>query len=110
MLDKAGIDKKISPHKLRHARATHRPDAGAERADTEAPLGHESIATPPIDTNMGRKGWRGWWKGCERRSENRNGTPISVLAIFIDQTETAPFSCFSWPRDRARSSAFISAL
>ncbi len=45
MLKKAGIEKKISPHKLRHTYASHRLDAGAERADSEALLGHERIAT-----------------------------------------------------------------
>ena len=56
MLRKAGIDKKISPHKLRYIFATKRLDAGAERADIEALLGHGSVATTRIDTtNVGQK-------------------------------------------------------
>ena len=47
---------KISPHKLRHTYAPHRLDAGAERADIEALLGHESVATTRIDTtNVGQE-------------------------------------------------------
>jgi integrase/recombinase XerD len=53
MLNKAGIDKKISPHKLRHTHATSPLDAGTERVDSEALLGHESIATTRIYTNCG---------------------------------------------------------
>ena len=53
MLQKAGIEKKISPPKLRHTYATHRLDAGAELVDIKALLGHESVATPPMDTHGG---------------------------------------------------------
>ena len=52
MLQKAGIEKKISPHKLRHTYATNLLNAGAERVDIQALLGHESIATTPIDTHV----------------------------------------------------------
>ena len=55
MLKQAGIDKKISPHKLCHTDATHRLNAGAERVDIKALLGHESIATTQIYTNVGQE-------------------------------------------------------
>jgi integrase/recombinase XerD len=55
MLKKAGIDKKISPHKLRHTDATNLLNAGAERVDIKALLGHESISTTPIDTHVGQE-------------------------------------------------------
>jgi integrase/recombinase XerD len=54
MLRKAGIEKKISPHKLRHTYATNLLNAGAERVDIQALLGHESSATTPIDTHVGQ--------------------------------------------------------
>ena len=55
MLQKAGIEKKISPHQLRHTDATNRLNAGAERVDIQALLGHESLATTPMDTHVGQE-------------------------------------------------------
>ena len=55
MLQKAGIEKKISPHTLRHTYATNLLNAGAERVDIKALLGHESIATTQIDTHVGQE-------------------------------------------------------
>jgi site-specific recombinase XerD len=59
MLRKAGIEKKISPHKLRHTYATNLLNAGADLVDIKALLGHESIATTQIYTNVGQERMEG---------------------------------------------------
>ena len=55
MMKKAGIDKKISAHKLRHTYATNLLNAGAELVDIKTLLGHESVATTQIYTNVGQE-------------------------------------------------------
>ena len=53
MLQKAGIAKKIAPHQLRHTDATNFLNAGAERVDIQALLGHATHNTTPMDTHVG---------------------------------------------------------
>ncbi len=48
MLQRAGIEKKISPHKLRHTYATNLRNAGAELVDIKALLGHSTLNTTQI--------------------------------------------------------------
>jgi integrase/recombinase XerD len=55
MVKQAGIEKKISPHQLRHTYATNLLNAGAELVDIQALLGHESTATTQIYTHVGQE-------------------------------------------------------
>jgi len=54
MVQKACIDRQSGPHKLRHTYATNLLNSGAELVDIKALLGHESIATTQIYTNVGQ--------------------------------------------------------
>ncbi|MFO7642034.1 MAG: tyrosine-type recombinase/integrase [Candidatus Competibacteraceae bacterium] len=45
----------MSPHQLRHTYAINLFNARAERVDIQALLGHESVATMQIYTNVGQE-------------------------------------------------------
>ncbi len=71
ILERSGLDKHASPHTLRHSFATHLLEEGSDLVTIKELLGHESLQTTQIYTNISKQKMKAVYQKAHPRDRQR---------------------------------------